>query len=64
MTEPAERFACLTMLLEDLHGLTVEGQDADQPPEHLLVLSHEICNGLQRGLSVCAEIKQTCGGPK
>ncbi len=62
MSDPAERFARLTMLLEDLHGLTVEGQRADQPLEHLLVLSQQVCNGLQRGLTICAEIDQMRGG--
>ena len=62
MSDPAERFARLTMLLEDLHGLAVEGQRADQPHEHLLVLAKEICNGLQRGLTVCTEIDQMCRG--
>lgn len=62
MSDPAERFARLTMLLEDLHGLTVEGQRADQPLEHSLVLSREICNGLQSGQMICAEIDRMCGG--
>ncbi|MEM6476567.1 MAG: hypothetical protein AAF687_10410 [Pseudomonadota bacterium] len=62
MSDPAERFARLTMLLEDIHGLAVEGQRADQPHEHLLVLSSQICNGLQRGTAICAEIDQLCGG--
>ncbi|WP_298469263.1 hypothetical protein [uncultured Erythrobacter sp.] len=62
MSDPAERFASLTMLLEDPHGLTVEGQRADQPHEYLLVLSNQICNGLQRGLTICTEIDQMCGG--
>lgn len=64
MSDPAERFARLTMLLEDLHGLAVEGQRADQPHEHLLLLAKQICNGLQQGTSVCAEIDQMCGGSR
>ena len=64
MSDPAERFARLTMLLEDLHGLTVEGQRADQPHDHLLVLSRDICNGLQRGTAICTEIDKMCGGSK
>lgn len=62
MSDPAEHFANLTMLLEDLHGLTIEGQRADQPLDHSLVLAREICNGLQRGQAVCAQIDWMCGG--
>ena len=62
MSDPAEHFARLTMQLEDLHGLTVEGQRKDQPPEHLLCLSRQVRAGLERGLRACSKIEQMCGG--
>lgn len=60
MSDPAELFARLSMQLEDLHGLTVEGQRKDQPPEHLLCLSRQAREGLQRSLTLCAEIEEMC----
>lgn len=62
MTEPAELFARLTILLEDLHGMTVEGQRADQPPEHCRCLSRQVRQGFKRGQRLCAEIEEMCGG--
>ena len=62
MNDPAERFASLTMLLEDLHGLTVEGQRADQPHEYLLVLARQVCDQLQICQTICAEIERLCKG--
>lgn len=62
MTEPAELFARLTMLLEDLHGITIEGQRADQPPEYCRCLSRQVRQGLKRGQRLCAEIEAMCGG--
>ena len=48
MTEPAELFALLTCQIEELHGLAVEGQRADQPPEINVALVHSIRVGLTR----------------
>ncbi|KWV91737.1 hypothetical protein [Erythrobacter sp. YT30] len=48
MTEPAELFALLTCELEEMHGLTVEGQQSGQPPEINAVLVHSIRVGLIR----------------
>ena len=57
MIEPVELFARLTGELEDLHGLTIEGQQADQPPEVLDALAAAIGNGLQRAGTTLAEIR-------
>lgn len=62
MTEPAELFARLTCEIEDLHGLAVEGQTADQPDEALSVLAIEICNGLQRGQQLVGQINYVLAG--
>ena len=59
MIEPAELFARLTGELEDLHGLSVEGQQSDQPPELLNALVASICNGLQRAGMTLAEIRRS-----
>ena len=48
MTDLAEVFARITAELEDVHGLAVEGQSGDQPPEGIAVLAFEICYGLHR----------------
>ena len=57
MIEPAELFARLTCEIEDLHGLAVEGQAADQPDEALAVLAIEICNGLHRSQELVGQVK-------
>ncbi len=62
MIEPAELFARLTCEIEDLHGLAVEGQAADQPDEALSVLATEICNGLQRGQQLVSQINHVLAG--
>lgn len=57
MTEPAELFARLTCELEDMHGLTIEGQRADQPPE----LNRALIQSIRIGLSRCEEIADQIG---
>lgn len=59
MIEPAELFARLTGELEDLHGLTIEGQQADQPPEGFDALAASIGNGLQRAGTTLRKIKRS-----
>lgn len=48
MSDVRRLFADLTCLLEDLHGLAVEGQAAGQPPQVLLALADSLSIGLQR----------------
>ena len=57
MTEPAEVFARIIAVLEDMHGMSVEGQPGDQPPEGIAVIALEICNGLQRVRDLLAEVQ-------
>ena len=57
MTEPAEVFARITAELEDIHGVAVEGQSGDQPPEGVAVLTLEICNGLHRVRDLLTEVQ-------
>lgn len=61
MTDPTELFAKLTRELEDLHGLAVEGQAADQPSELLLILAEQSCNGVHRCGQIIAQIKISVG---
>lgn len=63
MNVPVELFATLARHLEDLHGLAVEGQGADQPPELMCILAEQSCNGLQRCELVLDQIKTALGAP-
>ena len=56
MTEPAELFARLTCEIEDMHGLAVEGQSPDQPPEILAALNRSIRLRLATCDQITAEI--------
>lgn len=47
MNDASRLFADLTGQLEDLHGLAVEGQAAEQPPQVLHALAESIATGLQ-----------------
>lgn len=58
MNQSGEICARIIAELEDLHGVAVEGQAADQPPEAIAVLSLEICNGLQRIGDLLAEVRR------
>ena len=57
MTEPAELFARLTPELEDMHGLTIEGQRAEQPLEVNVALVFSIRKGLHRCDAILGEIE-------
>lgn len=63
MTVPVELFIALARHLEDLHGLAVEGQSADQPPELMCILAEQSCNGLLRCKIVLDQIKFALGAP-
>lgn len=56
MIEPAELFARLTCEIEDLHGLAVEGQAADQPDDALSVLAINLGNRLHRSQELVGQI--------
>jgi hypothetical protein len=47
VSDAADLFARLTGELEDMHGIAVEGQAADQPPEVLHSLADALAAGLQ-----------------
>lgn len=51
-------FADLTGMLEDLHGLAVEGQAPSQPPEVLHALTIALTTGLQTVSSTLRRIRQ------
>ncbi|MFK4005012.1 hypothetical protein [Qipengyuania sp. NPDC077563] len=63
MTEPAEVFARIAAELEDMHGVSVEGQSGDQPPEGIAVIALEIGNRLQRVRDLLAEVQCSSGRP-
>lgn len=48
MKSPTHLFADLTALLEDLHGLTVEGQRPTIPDEELLVIVGDLFAGIAK----------------
>ena len=48
MSDVRRLFADLTGQLEDLHGIAVEGQAPDQPPQLLVALADSLATGLQR----------------
>jgi len=56
VTEPTEIFARITAELEDMHGVAVERQSGDQPPEGIAILAFVICNGLHRVRDLLAEV--------
>ena len=61
MKSAQERFADLTALLEDLHGLAVEGQHHDLTEEIGKVLCASITAGLARGKRQVADIRRLLG---
>ena len=63
MTEPAEVFARITTELEDKHGVSVEGQSSDKPPEGFAILALEICNGLQWVRDLLAKVQRSSERP-
>lgn len=57
MNNSLDLFAALTCCLEDLHGLSIEAQAADQSDEMLLILAGQIYNGLYRCCTVTCQIE-------
>ncbi|MAM40709.1 MAG: hypothetical protein CL949_19890 [Erythrobacter sp.] len=58
MTSPQEHFADLTALLEDLHGLAVEGQHPDLTEDISKALSVSLTAGLTQGKRQIAAIRK------
>lgn len=58
MKSAQERFADLTALLEDLHGLAVEGRQPDLPEEVGRALCASLMAGLARGKRHIAAIQR------
>ena len=56
MSEPAEMFARLTCEIEDMHGLAIEGQRPDQPPEIIYALVRSIRLRLAQCGQIAAQI--------
>lgn len=61
MTEPAELFARLTCEIEDMHGLAIEGQRPDQPPEVNAALVRSIRLRLTQCVQIVAQITDDNG---
>lgn len=58
MKSAQERFADLTALLEDLHGLAVEGRHPDLTEDLAKVLRVGLAAGLARGKRQIATVQQ------
>ena len=58
MTSPQEHFADLTALLEDLHGLAVEGQHPDLSEDISQTLCANLTLGLARGRRLVSAISR------
>lgn len=58
MTSAQERFADLTALLEDLHGLAVEGRRPDLTEDIANALCVSLAVGLARGKHQIATIRR------
>lgn len=63
MIEPAEVSAQIIVELEDIHGVVVQGQSGDQPPEGIAILALGICNGLHRVRDLLAEVQRSSEHP-
>ena len=55
-------FADITAMLEDLHGLAVEGQAADTPELVHRVLAGDIGAGIGRICELVADVEARIGG--
>ncbi len=62
MTETAELFARFTCVIEDMHGIAVEGQTADLPNEANKALAAYLTTGLQQAGSILKVIERKTGG--
>lgn len=58
MNEASELFARLAGELEDMHGVAVEGQAADQPWEVLQSLADALATGLQGAARTLVEARR------
>ncbi|MEV4935721.1 hypothetical protein [Sphingobium sp. LSP13-1-1.1] len=58
MKSAQERFADLTALLEDLHGLAVEGRQPDLSEDISKALCAHLATGLTRGKRQIASIQR------
>ncbi|MCB2079364.1 MAG: hypothetical protein KDE55_16920 [Novosphingobium sp.] len=52
-------FAVLTMALEDLHGVTVEGQQADLSPDMQAALLSSVRDGVRKISRIMLDIAET-----
>jgi hypothetical protein len=62
MTDTAELFARITCVIEDMHGIAVEGQVADLPNEASKALAAHLTTGLQQAGSLLDAIDRSIGG--
>ncbi|MEP0189755.1 MAG: hypothetical protein ABJP70_01235 [Erythrobacter sp.] len=62
MTETAELFARFTCVIEDMHGIAVEGQAADLPDEASKALAAHLTTGIKRASSILDAIERNTGG--
>jgi hypothetical protein len=61
MTDTAELFARLTCVIEDMHGIAVEGQVAGLPEEANKALAAHLTTGLQQSGSLLDAIERSIG---
>ena len=59
MIEPEELFAQMTSQIEDLHGIALEGQEADLPKEASRAFVILLATGLQRAGAIVAQIESS-----
>ena len=62
MNPVAEHFASLTAQFEDMHGLAVEGQVADQPREVCAALTVSLAKGLRQAQQLVSVIRTAVDG--
>ena len=62
MNSVAEHFASLTAQFEDMHGLAVEGQAADQPLEVCAALTVSLAKALRQAQQLVSVIRSAVDG--
>lgn len=62
MNPVAEHFASLTAQFEDMHGLAVEGQAADQPREVCVALAVSLAKALRQAQQLVSVIRTAVDG--
>ena len=62
MNPVAEHFASLTAQFEDMHGLAVEGQAADQPREVCAALAGSLAIALRQAQQLVTVIRAAVDG--